>query len=441
MRALSRSNDHTNPVTRWGRPRALGALALCLPLLGACASFEVPDIVNPVEWYRSSADAVGGWFEDDDDVDRMRTSSSGAAGSDKGSFPKLSSVPAKPADRTSAEQRANIVKGLVTDRKNARHAEEQASKTSSVADNTVIKEILANKGATQVGSAPDPASAATKRLLPSQSRNANQSKLWPNAPAPKSAGDRAATTGRVGDAGANSTVPNAAKTASKVPLMRMTRSSDTTAMAEEKPEETTMPVVPTTAMATSSMATSSMATTVTTTEAPAMPTDTGIITLIPPSDVASDQPATETMSAQPQLQIEQSAAPIGDLSRLLLPSAGDQGNGQTTLRFAHGSSRLSGADKRRIAQLAELLRQTNGTVTIVGHASERTGDMDPVKHDMVNFLISMERANAVAQAFITQGIEVQRIFVEAVGSSAPLVSEIMPRFEAENRRAEIYINS
>jgi outer membrane protein OmpA-like peptidoglycan-associated protein len=86
-----------------------------------------------------------------------------------------------------------------------------------------------------------------------------------------------------------------------------------------------------------------------------------------------------------------------------------------------------------------LIRDYNATVEIVGHASSRTRNMDPFEHKLVNFEMSLQRANAVAEALINAGAPSERISVLAVGDSQPLSSEAMPAGEAENRRAEIYL--
>lgn len=80
-----------------------------------------------------------------------------------------------------------------------------------------------------------------------------------------------------------------------------------------------------------------------------------------------------------------------------------------------------------------------GSVKVVGHASSRTADMPVERHLEVIFQKSQARANAVAQALIRAGIPADRVRVEVVGDSQPVYYESMPKGEAGNRRAEIYV--
>jgi outer membrane protein OmpA-like peptidoglycan-associated protein len=81
----------------------------------------------------------------------------------------------------------------------------------------------------------------------------------------------------------------------------------------------------------------------------------------------------------------------------------------------------------------------NGTIKVIGHASSRTPNMPVERHLEVIFQKSQARANAVAQALIRAGVPANRVIVEAVGDSQPIYYESMPRGEAGNRRAEIFV--
>ena len=109
--------------------------------------------------------------------------------------------------------------------------------------------------------------------------------------------------------------------------------------------------------------------------------------------------------------------------------------------FNHGSSHLSDEDLSKIKKVANLFYENEGKkIVIVGHASSRTNyDMDLTKHALVNFNISLERARTVMKQFSTIGFNSQRIELVAMSDAKPLYAEIMPRLEAANRRAEIYI--
>ena len=109
--------------------------------------------------------------------------------------------------------------------------------------------------------------------------------------------------------------------------------------------------------------------------------------------------------------------------------------------FNHGSSQLSDEDLLKIKKVANLFYENKGKkIVIVGHSSSRTNyDMDLTKHALVNFNISLERATKVMSEFSTIGLNSQRIELVAMSDANPLYAEIMPRLEAANRRAEIFI--
>ena len=110
--------------------------------------------------------------------------------------------------------------------------------------------------------------------------------------------------------------------------------------------------------------------------------------------------------------------------------------------FNHGSSQLSDNDISKIKEVASLFYKNEGKkIVIVGHSSSRTNyDMDLTKHALVNFNISLERARKVMQEFSTIGLNSQSIELIAMSDANPLYAEIMPRLEAANRRAEIFIH-
>ncbi len=109
------------------------------------------------------------------------------------------------------------------------------------------------------------------------------------------------------------------------------------------------------------------------------------------------------------------------------------------IKFPNGSASLSARALKEIAKAAKMVREQGGYLRVVGHASSRTKDMPVAQHKMVNFDISLKRAQQVAKALIKRGIPATAILVEAKGDSEPLYFEAMPRGEAENRRVEIYL--
>jgi outer membrane protein OmpA-like peptidoglycan-associated protein len=80
-----------------------------------------------------------------------------------------------------------------------------------------------------------------------------------------------------------------------------------------------------------------------------------------------------------------------------------------------------------------------GAIRVVGHSSSRTANMPVEKHLELIFEKSQQRANAVAQELIHEGVPADRVLIEAVGDSQPVYYESMPKGEDGNRRAEIFV--
>jgi outer membrane protein OmpA-like peptidoglycan-associated protein len=441
---------------------ALGlATALSLTLAG-CSS--VPDALNPVEWYNTSSDAVGGWFDD----------SEGDQSGDTGAYPNVSSVPEKPAPRTSAVERADIKEELVADRAHAQYDDKAPAPSVNDASTTSLSQIQPTAPAAPAPSAPSGSDSAepikpvrmtasdeaTKQMeepakpaassLPSRtvttaSDASPRSSLWPNSPAPESASDRPVTSGDVGEPTTRSSradLPNPSAAGERYKSLVPSRSSGDVA-AESMPAPAAEPAK--TEMPAPEPARQSAAIPTAPEPAPepvSQPEPT-------PAPVAVPAPAPETGALglnvpdngpynfnDPSVIVDESALPgaVGG------NPAGEGGSYQAgVIRFSIGSSQLSGADQGVIRELVPLIREYNATVEIVGHASSRTRNMDPAEHKLINFEVSLKRANAVAQALINAGAPSDRISVVAVGDSQPVSSEAMPLGEAENRRAEIYL--
>ena len=76
---------------------------------------------------------------------------------------------------------------------------------------------------------------------------------------------------------------------------------------------------------------------------------------------------------------------------------------------------------------------------VIGHASQRTRDMDSAEHRWVNFQLSLDRATAVSMELTRLGVPAEAMMVIARADNEPLTYEYMPEGEAENRRADVYI--
>jgi outer membrane protein OmpA-like peptidoglycan-associated protein len=107
--------------------------------------------------------------------------------------------------------------------------------------------------------------------------------------------------------------------------------------------------------------------------------------------------------------------------------------------FANGSSSLDSNALAMVRKVVKLYKERGGLVRVVGHSSSRTRDLPVEQHMIVNFNISLKRAQNVANAIARRGVKLDDIMIEARGDSEPLYFEAMPRGEAENRRAEVYL--
>ncbi len=166
---------------------------------------------------------------------------------------------------------------------------------------------------------------------------------------------------------------------------------------------------------------------------------------------AAPEPASPTLAAA--AQIEPPPAPAAPESVASAEDAGGAGAQETaavypgapqaparTIYFAHGSTSLLAKGRELLREVAAWQREKGGAIRVVGHSSSRTGDMDPVRHKLINFKVSLDRANAVAQELIRLGVPPDKLIVSAKSDAEPIYFEIMPLGEAGNRRVEIYLD-
>lgn len=110
------------------------------------------------------------------------------------------------------------------------------------------------------------------------------------------------------------------------------------------------------------------------------------------------------------------------------------------IEFGNGSAGLSSADRRQLKKIADSQKKNGGTLRVIGFASSWTGNMDPLKHQLVNFDVSLRRANSVAGALINYGVTAKDLYVGAKSDAEPIYLEVMPAGEAGNRRVEVYLD-
>ena len=152
----------------------------------------------------------------------------------------------------------------------------------------------------------------------------------------------------------------------------------------------------------------------------------------------------ETGYGNQATQSTQAAVPVNSqLTYIAQPMAPLSANAVrvATIRFENGSAKLSSHDRQILASVIRLKKERGGRIRVVGHASSRTRNTDPVKHKMINFRVSAARADAIAKTLVRMGADRAQLQVDAISDSAPEFLEVMPTGEAGNRRAEIYLES
>jgi outer membrane protein OmpA-like peptidoglycan-associated protein len=108
--------------------------------------------------------------------------------------------------------------------------------------------------------------------------------------------------------------------------------------------------------------------------------------------------------------------------------------------FGNDSASLSEQDRQVLQEVVQLQHIQGGVLRIVGHASQRTGNLDAMAQNRVNQQVSLQRATVVAQALVGMGVQPLLVQVAAAGDSQTLYSESTPAGEAGNRRAEVYLS-
>ena len=115
-----------------------------------------------------------------------------------------------------------------------------------------------------------------------------------------------------------------------------------------------------------------------------------------------------------------------DTDRGLVVTLGD-------VLFATGQSTIVGANNSNLAKLAVFLNQyEDRTVTIEGHT-------DSVGAESANMTLSQNRANAVKDYLVYQGIASSRLSVMGMGEGSPISNNATETGRQQNRRVEVII--
>ena len=367
-------------LTAFRRPLFAGAVFVVMGGLTGCSS--VPDAVNPAEWYKRTVDLFAG--EDGEgqvreDGQTQEAEARPVPGEDK-PIPNLSSVPQRPSQP--------VQEGLVADTEKRKYAEP-----------------IARQGeATQMLAAKPPAPPSAPSPTPVQ-------------PAPP-----AMPVASVAQAPAPVPMPSASIFESIEPRkIQLTPPPQVAALSANSRASIVDDPYATIIVSANGVEMSGAA-------ANTAPAPTGLAVTAPPlAQLASTSPMPE-----PSLSTALQRPVMGGVI---------SGTKVATILFENGSAGLGGHDRRILREVVRLHQQRGGTVKVVGHASSRTRNMDPVRHKMVNYRLSADRASEIAAQLRGLGLDPAAVVVDARSDSMPLYYETMPSGEAGNRRAEIYFEN
>jgi outer membrane protein OmpA-like peptidoglycan-associated protein len=111
------------------------------------------------------------------------------------------------------------------------------------------------------------------------------------------------------------------------------------------------------------------------------------------------------------------------------------------IRFDSGSSVLDADDRRIVKELAEAYRERGGRIRLAGYASRDHGGADDTDEMLINFNMSVDRAVAVADELVRQGVASDNIEIDAKGDAASVQVASGELDEAGQRRVEVYFTN
>ncbi len=317
-----------------------------------------------------------------------------ATASTDGQEPNLGDVPSEAPQTSSQAARQQVREGLLADRSQARYTDE-----------TLTGEGL-------VGAAPgltDPSAPATTRAAPSPPPFASLS----------------------GQGGAQSTARQSAQL------------GGSQATAQTSAQTTAQAAAP--AATAAQAATSSAAQTSQTQAAQAQQRQVVSPTpqrqSLPQAQVPTTQQQRATTAAPQRAAAIPSPAPPPTTTPSLPPLPPGPPVLLGVIYFNHNSTALSQGDLQVLRQVVALQQQRGGVLRVVGHASQRTAQLDPRAHEQTNLQLSQRRADSVARALRGFGVRPDAVISEGRGDSEQLYHEFMPTGEAGNRRVEIFLQS
>ena len=403
--------------SRRGRLARSTAGLVLVATLGGC-SF-VPDWADPTDWSYRWANPVN-WYEGvfgQDDSAIAVTTDSGVPGEDD-DFPSLNSVPDRPITVETSEERAAVAEGLVADREQARYTDE-VIRTGPEPVEIEVADFV-EPPPTAALEEIEPVAPATVDA-PRQAMTLDPLEPMPEpapavtvAPMDLAEGLTAVPTVTAltqSDLGGRAVVPAAAvDLVAYAPGQEVLSQVFAQLLGESASTVTTAPA----SMAFSAPAAEPMG----------------------PSATALPDVVRETYNAA----LSTAATSVGTAEFETSAAAARGGLYQgAVINFNVGSSRVAASYRDALQEVVAEHEARGGFIRVVGHASSRTRDLPIDRHMLVNFRISLERAEAVARELVRLGVSPASVYIEARSDAEPVYYESMPAGEAENRRAEIFL--
>jgi outer membrane protein OmpA-like peptidoglycan-associated protein len=395
------NNQNISNKRTW---KHVGASLMVLAMLGGCSS--VPDAVNPVEWYRGTVELFSG--DETDEATAAPTEGEEAVPGENEDFPELSSVPERP----SVEEGGEVADGLIADPNKPAYA--TAITLQSDDDGTVM--AAADSSDLQPPPPAQPTIAVeaqvvdlppTEPTMPSTTNAATNvtSTVVATAPATMASAPLVVEPGRL----PSGETYEEYRTRLMSGLNQTGTSSATTILISQPSSGGGLSSANTVIISSLGVQNAGQfGGGVTTVDSNVITSESGFLQI----DSAGGQPLLNANSVK-----------------------------VATIHFSNGSSGLDVTDQRVLQKVAALLQEQGGLIRVIGHASSRTRAMDPVRHKMVNYNVSVSRADRIARELVRLGAAKNQIMIGAVSDTQPLYFEVMPSGEAGNRRAEIYIDS
>lgn len=107
---------------------------------------------------------------------------------------------------------------------------------------------------------------------------------------------------------------------------------------------------------------------------------------------------------------------------------------RTPINFSTDGFALAPASQQLLTQVADKLKTCDGA------RADVTGHTDSSGNDAINVPLSTNRAKAVADYLVSQGIPADHVTSKGVGSAEPIAGNDTPAGKAQNRRVVILVN-